>query len=470
MNFFAAVNSGNCQLCTRARRLAWLIFFLPGSILPLLATQTNPPVTIFYNGPTNNRVNLVFFAEGYQTNQLGSFLTDATNAANNFLAVSPYADYRSNFNAFAIGVSSTNSGSSHGGVPKNTCFSSSYDSSDYYITIPAAGQSRVNGLLINFFGTTNNFLPVVLVNDPTPGGSDNAGTAAVTDHSSDSLNTIFIHETGHVFGNLGDEYTYTYPYPDVEEPNTTTNSNPNTIKWKAWIPPGTPIPTPNTTTYLDTVGLFEGAHYHTTGWYRPMLNCRMQNQSTPDFCPICKETLVLAIYGKSRPIDSFSPATNKITTASAQLVNFSLNLVSPATHPLSIQWRTNGVAVSGATNTTFSLLPTQPGTQTNSVSAVAWDNTVLVRNDPKNLLWQTNVWSLVTTLPTLRLDSARWTTNNNFSFRVTGSSPDGVVVQASTNLINWLPLQTNLFGGQTNFYYTNQSSLPWRFYRAVTPP
>ena len=182
---------------------------------------------------------------------------------------------------------------------------------------------------------------------------------------------------------------------------------------------------------------------------------------------------MLAIYAKSRPIDSFSPATNKIVTASAQKIAFNLSLVQPASHLLNVQWFTNGVAVPDATNVAFNLAPSLfgQGTKTNTVSARVWDNTPLVRNDPKNLLRQTNAWTVVTTLPALRLDSARWTTNKNFYFRVTGSSPDGVVVQSSTNLINWQPLKTNLFGGQTNFFYTNTSdSQPRRFFRAVTPP
>jgi len=77
-------------------------------------------------------------------------------------------------------------------------------------------------------------------------------------------NYILVHESGHTLGNLGDEYTTSYPgYPDTEEPNTTTQTNILLIKWRAWIPNGTPIPTPPTGTYQNTVGLFQGAHYHT---------------------------------------------------------------------------------------------------------------------------------------------------------------------------------------------------------------
>src|ERR1019366_1928609 len=113
-------SSGNRPLRTLAQRLAaWLIFLSLGQALQLWATVTNSPVTISTNGPMSNRINLVFLSEGYQTNQLTQFLADATNAANNFFAVEPYAEYVSNFNVFAIGVSSTNSGSTHARVITN---------------------------------------------------------------------------------------------------------------------------------------------------------------------------------------------------------------------------------------------------------------------------------------------------------------------------------------------------------------
>src|SRR5260221_9894976 len=48
-------------------------------------------------------------------------------------------------------------------------------------------------------------------------------------------------------------------------------------KWKAWIPTNTPIPTPATAPYSDTVGLFQGAHYHPTNWYRPHEDCAMNH-------------------------------------------------------------------------------------------------------------------------------------------------------------------------------------------------
>jgi hypothetical protein len=125
----------------------------------------------------------------------------------------------------------------------------------------------------------------------------------------------------------------------------------------------------------------------------------------------------------------------------------------------------------GATNASFTLLPQSFANGTNWVSAVVKDNTPLVRNDPTNLLSQTLSWTLNVSIPQLHLDSPRWLTGGKFAFRITGTTPKGVVVQSSTNLSSWGPVATNsLVSGQ--LWYTNSSASgsPRRFYRATTPP
>jgi len=457
---------------------AGLAFFLSGLISGRAATFT----TIVTNGPVTNRVNVVFFSEGYLGSQQGQFLVDATNAARFFLSAQPYAEYSNYFNVFAIGTNSAHTGSTHlisqTYVPGYTCFNSTYDgASDYIITIPpdpsdansSHGQSKIDALLQTYLPATNYDLPVVLVNDPISGGSDNYGRAAIT--SIGNVSYILVHESGHTLGGLGDEYSDAYPgFPDVEEPNTTTNTNFLSIKWNAWIPTNTPIPTPFTGAYATTVGLFQGAHYHSTGWYRPYEQCCMQSFGAV-FCPVCQEALVLAIYQKIRPLQAHSPPTNSLNITSAQRLAFSLNLLSPATHALSVQWRTNGVAVVGATNPIFNIWPSQLGNGTQKVEADAWDGTDLVRKDVKNLLRQTNIWTLNQSLPTLQIDSLKWLTNGSLTLRVTGASPDGVVIQSSSNLLQWTSVQTNFLNGG-KLFYTNPAAAGFlkNFYRATTPP
>ena len=141
--------------------------------------------TIITNGPATNRLNLVFFSEGYTNGQLGRFLLDTTNAANAFLSVQPYAEYASYFNVFAIFTNSAHAGSTHLNyapfVRNYTCFNSTYESpGDYIVTIPpntadgnsSDGQGKIISLLQLYLPSTNNDLPALLVNDPVGGGSD----------------------------------------------------------------------------------------------------------------------------------------------------------------------------------------------------------------------------------------------------------------------------------------------------------
>src|SRR5271169_4568755 len=138
--------------------------------------QGQPSMTpIVVEGPVSNRLNIVFFSEGYTNNQMGEFLAAATNAANALLvgpnsSQPPYAEYRSYFNAYAVFVASPQSGSSHTGLARHTYFGSAYDSDDRLITMPPSGQAKVKALLSTFLPQCR--LPVLLVNDPVPGGSD----------------------------------------------------------------------------------------------------------------------------------------------------------------------------------------------------------------------------------------------------------------------------------------------------------
>ena len=438
--------------------------------------------TIITNGPATNRVNLVFFSEGYTNGQLAKFLADVTNATSAFFNVEPYAEYSNYFNVFAIFTNSVHAGSTHlaysSYVSGYTSFNSSYDSSDRIITIPpnpsdansSHGQGKINALLQTYLPATNHDLPALLVNDPVPGGSDNYGGTAIS--SVPHVSYILVHESGHLLGRLGDEYSTAYPgYPTNDiEPNTTRKTNFSQVKWNAWISTNTPLPTPPTIDYQYTVGLFEGAHYFTTDWYRPYFDCCMRSFGYADFCPVCQEALVLAIYGKARPLGGYSPATNSFTNTSPQMLNFSVNLLKPATHALNVQWRTNNVTVGGATGTNFSILPLQLGNGTNKVEADIRDATGLVRTDSKYVLKQTNSWTVKVSVPVMQIDLLKLFTNGNLSFRVTGYSPSNVVVQASTNLTSWTPVKTSSLSGGTFFYTNSTTNVPRRFFRTRTPP
>lgn len=439
--------------------------------------------TIVTNGPASNRLNVVFLAEGFTSGQFPQFLAQVTNTANLLLSNQPFAEYRAYFNVYAIAVASPQSGSDQpvSGIFRNTYFNSTYGNGtsvrEELLTIPpnwtnanySQGQGKVDNLLNTFLPATD--LAIMLVNDLNFGGSDGAGKTAITSISPISISDTPVHEAGHVLANLGDEYTTPNPgYPDVEEPNTTRETNRAAIKWNAWIASDTPVPTPPSLDYENAVGLFQGAHYHTNGWYRPKLNCRMGSLGVP-YCEVCREALVLSIYRKVRPIDSFAPLSTNFSATSPQLLNFTVAPMQPTGHGLTIQWLTNGTLFVGATNSVFSITPMSLGNGSNTISVQVTDPTTFVRTDLSNRLSQELTWNVNVALLYLELSSPRWVAPDTFAFRVSGAAPQGFVVQASTNLADWTTLSTNyLVNGA--FDYTNQNvvNAGIRLFRAATPP
>jgi hypothetical protein len=215
-------------------------------LLVLSAAQVHAQATmqqILQNGATASRLNIVMLSEGYTSQQLPGFANDATTMLNKLLNTPPFKEYSSYFNAFVIAVASRESGSDHPatGVFRDTFFNSTFDSFGIsrLLTIPpndrdddyANGRGRVDSLLQLLMPEYD--LVILVVNDSQFGGS--GGIPAIT-----SLHPggpeIVVHELGHSFAGLGDEYSTPFPgYPEIEEPNTTRETRRDFIKWRAWI-------------------------------------------------------------------------------------------------------------------------------------------------------------------------------------------------------------------------------------------
>jgi len=189
------------------------------------------------------------------------------------------------------------------------------------------------------------------------------------------------------------------------------------------------------------------------------------------FCEVCREALVLSIYRRVRPVDSFAPAATNLSVNSPDALNFTLTPMEPDSHPLDIQWLTNGTPVPGATNSTFTISPAALGSGTQTVVARLMDFTPLVRTDTSNWLRQTLTWTVTVSVPPLQLSAPRWLGGGKFAVHVAGVAPQGFSIQASTNLVKWLPVSTNtLVNGHYDYTNTQGTSIPIRFFRAVTPP
>ena len=458
-----------------SRWSALLLWLVLAALFPQARGQTLS--TLLTNGPLAARINLVVFSEGYTAGQLALFRADATNLVNRILGADPYSQYRSCFNAFAVSVASAQSGADHPSQTTyvDTYFSCTYDAygepnfltlpPDQFDSNPSHGLGKVTNLIQTLIPQCD--VPIILVNDLNPGGS--GGSAMVC--SKGSTTSLAMHELGHTIANLADEYSDPFPgFVPLEAANATQETRTNYLKWKAWLSPGIPVPTPSTDAYAARVGLFEGANYQPTGWYRPRLDCLMRNLDGV-FCEICQEALVLSVYRKVRPAQDWSPKTTNLVSTVPQTLSFSVtNVPAPAGQPV-VQWSVDNVAVALATQKVFQVLSGSLSNGLHTVKVEVRDATPLVRNDPSLLLRQTLAWQIQVNIPNLRLTGARPTTTNGFSVLVTGTSSQGIVVEASTNLTAWVPVATNAFSAGTYKYsepLTNK--LVRRFYRARALP
>ena len=459
-----------------------------------LGTTPAQPIfrTLLNNGPGTNRINLVFLAEGYTAGTAETFFAECTNALSGdsftpgLLNTEPLAEYRSWFNAHAIFVTSPNSGSDRPlqSQTRNTYFNSTFGATDYVISIPpntydatyANGRGRVDNLLTNWLpaGQYSNRFPILIVNEPFQDGGS-AGTNLVTVSTGPTSLEILVHEVAHTLGGLGDEYDSGGGYLDASSFGARSNVTQQTVRsqipWANWITATTPVPTPDTDAYSGLVGLFQGANYTATGWYRPFRNCRMRSVGfNLDFCPVCSETLVKSIYQKVRPIDFWSPTTPSLQVTNSAPLTFSAGSLSPRSHPINISWFTNGQPVLSATNRDFPFDPRSLGNGPHTLKVTVIDPTPLVRTRPEDLRI-TNSWSLFLNYPDLRLQKPTFPATNRISFTISGTMTGLFAIQFSTNLSSWKSLATNrLTSGVFQFTETNFPMRPTAYYRTIVPP
>lgn len=257
--------------------------------------NVTPYITLQQAKDTANCIHIAYLAEGYTQEEMPTFIEDAKIAIDALFEHEPFKQMRDRFNLIAVMSPSKESGTSEPskGIWKNTALHSHFDTfySDRYLT--TLNLKELHDWLA---GTPYEHI-IVLVNTDKYGGGGilNSYNLSMTHHP--KYRPVVVHEFGHSFCGLGDEYAYEneaipmYPH-DVEpwEPNLTT-MNDFTGKWENLIGKDAPVPTPATSQYSNTVGVYEGAGYSLNGVYRGMQDCRMRTNEYPVFCPVCQQAL-----------------------------------------------------------------------------------------------------------------------------------------------------------------------------------
>lgn len=268
----------------------------PSDILIRRRHAPVPPHRYLHRGGTPERcIDVAIVAEGYGEADMPVFYQDAQAAMESLFAHEPFGRLADRFNIVAVGLPSEESGVSvpREGIWKNTALSSHFDTfySDRYLTTLRLRQlhDRLEGIPYEHV--------VILANTDTYGGGGiyNSYTLTTAHHS--GFRPVVVHEFGHSFAGLADEYYYDDQYeemyyPDAEpwEPNLTTLAD-FPSKWQDLLPASTPVPTPPAPDSPTKIGVYEGGGYQSRGVYRAFQDCRMNTNECKDFCPVCQRAI-----------------------------------------------------------------------------------------------------------------------------------------------------------------------------------
>ncbi len=319
--------------------------FVDRSALP----RAGEVLTLRDEGPAATQVDLLVVAEGYTQAERAKFAADAQRLTGILLATEPFQRHAQRFNVRGLFVPAAESGLSNPrkGVWRDSAFGAafnSFDSDRYVLTYrdrvlrEAAAQAPYDAL-------------IVLCNERKYGGGGIYNLWATATSDSEAAPYVFVHEFGHSFAGLADEYyssqvAYEAFQPKGVEPweaNATALLDPAKLKWRDLIDPQTPLPTPWDQAAYDAVdlayqakraqaiaaqaseerqeelmrdikaqtapllakepqrgkvGAFEGAMYEAKGLYRPEVDCIMFSRNPSSFCRVCERALerTIALY------------------------------------------------------------------------------------------------------------------------------------------------------------------------------
>lgn len=250
-------------------------------------------------------VDIVIVPDGYTNDEMEKFKNDCEKFAEYLFNASPYKENKNKFNIWGIEAPSKESGTD---IPAEDIWKNTIVNSQFYMfDLDRYLMTSDNKTLRDVASNAPYDQIFILVNTKKYGGGAiyNHYSVCVSDNNYGEY--IFTHEFGHGFAGLGDEYytsdvAYNEFYPlDVEplDPNLTTLVNFD-IKWKNMIDENTPIPTPATKEFKNTLGVYEGGGYVSKGVYRPMQDCSMKSISVNNFCPVCKRAIeeMIDFYSK----------------------------------------------------------------------------------------------------------------------------------------------------------------------------
>lgn len=366
--------------------------------------------TIQSTGNSANRVDMIFLGDGYTAADISSGTYQ--NHVDGYLdyiftanaLTDPFSTYRSFFNIHVIDVVSNQSGADdpNAGTYVDTALGASYAFGGgpdrlLYVNTTLANAALNTAVLGTAIGSE---MLYVTINAAKYGGG--GGRYGVYAGGNSAAHEVALHEIGHSFAHLADEYgdydstkTTVYSGTEPNQPNVTADST--GAKWADWLGYVDPL--------LGTVGAYESGMYVDQGIFRPTLNSKMKALGQP-FDPIAREAFIHEFYKYVDPLDGYDDNATTRTNLHALAVD----TIDPAM--IDVDWTVNGTTYANAGETLL-LEGDAYGWGTFSITARAYDPTEWVRGDRSDLE-QSVTWTVVNDyrlVGTANLDTLNGTEN-----------------------------------------------------------
>ena len=261
--------------------------------------QAVPHCYTHQGGDSKECIDVVILAEGYRIDEMETFMEDAMITTSEILSYEPFKSHKEKFNFIAVYSASTDTNVS---VPQEEAWRDTAVGSNFMTFYMA--RYLTSGNVYSMYDLATN-IPcehfIILANTDTYGGGGIYNSYTLTTAHHRDFRPVVVHEFGHSFAGLGDEYFYDNADDNDNmhslkhepwEPNITTLVDFES-KWADMMPEGIEVPTTVTPerTANYTVGLYEGGGYLSKGIYRPTDVCRMRNNTAERFCPVCERAI-----------------------------------------------------------------------------------------------------------------------------------------------------------------------------------
>lgn len=270
--------------------------------------QPLPYKYIHKGGDSKECIDVVILAEGYKAEEMDTFMADALLTKKEILSYEPFRSHSEKFNFIAVTSPSLDSNVSvpQAGDWRQTAVSSNFMT--FYMP-----RYLTSGNVYDMYDLVTN-IPcehlIILANTGNYGGGGIYNSYTLTTAHHKDFRPVVVHEFGHSFAGLGDEYFYDNDDDNDNmhslkhepwEPNITTLVDFDS-KWADMLPYGIEVPTTVTPerTANYTVGLYEGGGYLSKGIYRPADVCRMRNNTAERFCPVCERAIERVIVHQAK--------------------------------------------------------------------------------------------------------------------------------------------------------------------------